>query len=142
MSLDDFIDACQPWLSGADVPWSAAQYRPEIFRAMAELVQTRIVTLSEVPQLVDFMFLDAPLVDEASWSKTFGAADAVAMLRSGRDALASCDWTSESLKSAVEAAGASLGLKSGAGFSTKRSTRPSAAMATTPYADGSSTGVR
>jgi glutamyl-tRNA synthetase len=80
---------------------------------MAELVQTRIVTLSEVPQLVDFMFLDAPLVDEASWSKTFGAADAVAMLRSGRDALASCDWNSESLKSAVEAAGASLGLKLG-----------------------------
>jgi glutamyl-tRNA synthetase len=113
MSLDDFIDACQPWLSGADVPWSAAQYRPEIFRAMAELVQTRIVTLSEVPQLVDFMFLDAPLVDEASWSKTFGAADAVAMLRSGRDALASCDWNAESLKSAVEAAGASLGLKLG-----------------------------
>ena len=113
MSLDDFIDACQPWLTGVEVPWSPAQYRPEIFRALAELVQTRIVTLSEVPQLVDFMFLDAPLVDEASWSKTFGSADGVAMLRSGRDALVSCDWNAEALKSAVEAAGSTLGLKLG-----------------------------
>ena len=113
MSLDDFITACQPWLTGTDVPWTAAQYRPEIFRALAELVQTRIVTLSEVPQLVDFMFLDAPLVDEASWSKTFGSADGVAMLRSGRDALVSCDWNAEALKSAVEAAGSTLGLKLG-----------------------------
>ena len=113
MSLDDFITACQPWLTGTDVPWTAAQYRPEIFRALAELVQTRIVTLSEVPQLVDFMFLDAPLVDEASWSKTFGSADGVAMLRSGRDALVSCDWNAEALKSAVEAAGSNLGLKLG-----------------------------
>ena len=113
MSLDDFITACQPWLTGTGVPWSAAQYRPEIFRALAELVQTRIVTLSEVPQLVDFMFLDAPLVDEASWSKTFGSADGVAMLRSGRDALVSCDWNAEALKSAVEAAGSTLGLKLG-----------------------------
>ena len=113
MSLDDFISACQPWLTGTDVPWTAAQYRPEIFRALAELVQTRIVTLSEVPQLVDFMFLDAPLVDEASWSKTFGSADGVAMLRSGRDALVSCDWNAEALKSAVEAAGSTLGLKLG-----------------------------
>jgi glutamyl-tRNA synthetase len=113
MSLDDFIDACQPWLTGVEVPWSPAQYRPEVFRALAELVQTRIVTLSEVPQLVDFMFLDAPLVDEASWSKTFGSADGVAMLRSGRDALVSCDWNAEALKSAVEAAGSTLGLKLG-----------------------------
>ena len=113
MSLDDFITACQPWLTGTDVPWTAAQYRPEIFRALAELVQTRIVTLSEVPQLVDFMFLDAPLVDETSWSKTFGSADGVAMLRSGRDALVSCDWNAEALKSAIEAAGSNLGLKLG-----------------------------
>ena len=113
MSLDDFITACQPWLTGVEVPWSPAQYRPEVFRALAELVQTRIVTLSEVPQLVDFMFLDAPLVDEASWSKTFGSADGVAMLRSGRDALVSCDWNAEALKSAVEAAGSNLGLKLG-----------------------------
>lgn len=113
MSLDDFITACQPWLTGVEVPWSPAQYRPEVFRALAELVQTRIVTLSEVPQLVDFMFLDAPLVDEASWSKTFGSADGVAMLRSGRDALVSCDWNAEALKSAVEAAGSTLGLKLG-----------------------------
>lgn len=113
MSLDDFIAACEPWLTGADVPWTPAMYRPEIFRALAELVQTRIVTLSEVPQLVDFMFLDAPLVDEASWTKTFGTADGVAMLRAGRGALASCDWNAEALKSAVEAAGSTLGLKLG-----------------------------
>lgn len=113
MSLDDFITACQPWLTGPEVPWTPDQYCADVFRALAELVQTRIVTLSEVPQLVDFMFLDAPLVDEASWAKTFGSAEGVAMLRAGRDALVSCEWSAEALKSAVEATGTSLGLKLG-----------------------------
>ena len=113
MNVDTFIEACAPWLSGDDVPWRADQFRPDVFRAMAELVQTRIVTLAEVPNLVDFLFLDAPIIDESSWDKTFGNAEAKAMLDSAIQVLADTTWNAETLKAAVEAAGTALGLKLG-----------------------------
>jgi glutamyl-tRNA synthetase len=34
----------------------------------APLVQTRVAVLSEVPALVDFLFLEAPSLDEQAWS--------------------------------------------------------------------------
>jgi glutamyl-tRNA synthetase len=81
---------------------------------MAELVQTRVVTLAEVPAMVDFMFLDDAPIDADAWSKTFGSADAVGMLG---DAIAAysapVDWTAESLKSTLETVGAARGLKLG-----------------------------
>jgi len=113
MDVEAFIDACAPWLSGDAVPWRADQFRSDVFRAMAELVQTRIVTLAEVPNLVDFLFLDAPIIDEASWDKTFGNAEARSMLRTSIDVLADTPWNAEALKTAVEAAGTTLGLKLG-----------------------------
>lgn len=80
---------------------------------MAELVQTRIVTLADVPSLVDFMFLDAPIIDEAAWTKTFGSSEAVAMLEAARASFETVDWTSDLLKSTTEECGATLGLKLG-----------------------------
>ena len=113
MSVDDFVEACRPWLQGDAVPWSSDRFDESVFRAMAELVQTRIVTLSEVPSLVDFMFLDEPIVDEAAWTKTFGSPEAVDMLKSALVAFTTVGWTAESLKSATEECGTALGLKLG-----------------------------
>jgi len=113
MSVDDFVEACRPWLNGDDTPWSTEQFDETTFRAMAELVQTRIVTLADVPSLVDFMFLDAPIIDEAAWTKTFGSSEAVAMLEAARASFETVDWTSDSLKSTTEECGATLGLKLG-----------------------------
>ena len=113
MSVDDFVEACRPWLNGDDTPWSTEQFDETMFRAMAELVQTRIVTLADVPSLVDFMFLDAPIIDEAAWTKTFGSSEAVAMLEAARASFETVDWTSDSLKSTTEECGATLGLKLG-----------------------------
>ena len=113
MSVDDFVEACRPWLNGDDTPWSTEQFDETTFRAMAELVQTRIVTLADVPSLVDFMFLDAPIIDEAAWAKTFGSSEAVAMLEAARASFETVDWTSDSLKSTTEECGATLGLKLG-----------------------------
>ncbi|MDA0371857.1 MAG: glutamate--tRNA ligase [Actinomycetota bacterium] len=113
LSVDEFVDACRPWLHGDAVPWSPEQFDEAVFRSMAELVQTRIVTLADVPALVDFMFLDAPIVDEAAWTKTFASAEAVAMLAAARTSFESVEWTSESLKIATEECGAALGLKLG-----------------------------
>ncbi|MGA1716645.1 MAG: glutamate--tRNA ligase [Ilumatobacteraceae bacterium] len=113
MSVDDFVEACRPWLNGDDTPWSTEQFDETTFRAMAELVQTRIVTLADVPSLVDFMFLDAPIIDEAAWTKTFGSSEAVAMLEAARASFETVDWTSDLLKSTTEECGATLGLKLG-----------------------------
>lgn len=113
MSVDDFVEACRPWLNGNDTPWSTEQFDETTFRAMAELVQTRIVTLADVPSLVDFMFLNAPIIDEVAWTKTFGSSEAVAMLEAARASFETVDWTSDSLKSTTEECGATLGLKLG-----------------------------
>lgn len=113
MSVDEFITACQPWLSGESVPWPADRFDANVFRDMAELVQTRIVTMAEVPSLVDFMFLDAAPIDDAAWDKTFATAESSAMLRSSRDAFASAEWRAETLKAVTEDCGTALGLKLG-----------------------------
>ena len=113
LSVDEFVDACRPWLHGDAVPWSPEQFDEAVFRSMAEMVQTRIVTLADVPALVDFMFLDAPIIDEAAWTKIFASAEAVSMLAAARTSFESVEWTSESLKAATEACGSALGLKLG-----------------------------
>jgi glutamyl-tRNA synthetase len=62
---------------------------------------------------VDFLFLDNPAVDEASWDKAMKdpAAD---LLRAALDAFeAAPAWEAEALKATLEAVGAERGLKLG-----------------------------
>ena len=113
MSLDRFISACEPFLS-QDVPWTSDQFDAEIFRAIAPLAQTRMVTMNEIVALVDFLFLAEPIIDEAAWSKTFGGEEAVAMLDDAIIAFGeTADWNADALKTALEAAGTARGLKLG-----------------------------
>ncbi len=65
---------------------------------MATVVQERVAVLSEVPALVDFFFVDDPVVDEDSWEKAI-ARDEVApsILSDALDAYASCEWTRDAL---------------------------------------------
>lgn len=113
MSVDDFVEACEPWLHGDAATWPTERFDAAVFRSMAELVQTRIVTLAEVPALVDFLFLPEAPFDQASWDKTFAVAESATMLRSARDAFAAVDWNAETLKAATEGCGTALGLKLG-----------------------------
>ena len=69
MALDDFIEACRPWLTGDRAPWPAADFDPTVFARLAPLVQERVAVLGEVPAMVDFLFLDQPDIDEDSWAK-------------------------------------------------------------------------
>jgi glutamyl-tRNA synthetase len=113
MSLDRFISACEPFLT-QDVPWTSDQFDAEIFRAIAPLAQTRMVTMNEIVALVDFLFLAEPIIDEAAWSKTFGGEEAVAMLDDAIIAFGeTADWNADALKTALEAAGTARGLKLG-----------------------------
>ena len=69
MTVDDFIEACQPWLTGDAPPWPPDRFDEATFLAMAPLVQERVATLGEVPAMVDFLFLDEPAMDEPSFAK-------------------------------------------------------------------------
>ena len=65
MSTDQFIEACQPWLTGEVggqrvAPWAPSAYDPAAFARVAPLAQTRIALLSEIVPNVDFLFLDEP----------------------------------------------------------------------------------
>lgn len=117
LSTDEFIAACQPWLTGTDTipapPWRPEAFDPEAFAAVAPLAQTRVAVLSEIVPNVDFLFLDEPAIDEASWNKAMkeGAADLLTDAISAYQELS--DWEPEALKSTTEQVGAARGLKLG-----------------------------
>jgi glutamyl-tRNA synthetase len=117
LSAEAFIDACQPWLTGTSTiaapPWPPSAFDPKVFAAVAPLAQTRIAVLSEIVPNVDFLFLDTPAIDDASWAKTMkDGADA--LLAAAHAAFATViTWNAETLKATVEEIGAAVGLKLG-----------------------------
>ena len=114
LAVDEFIAACQPWLLSADAPWPAERYDPAVFAAIAELVQTRVVTLADVPAMVDFLFLEDPEVDEAAWVKAIGVAGAGELYRSVVQRYETLgDWNAEAIRAELETVGNELGIKLG-----------------------------
>ncbi|WP_433382327.1 glutamate--tRNA ligase [Streptosporangium sp. CA-115845] len=104
LPLAEFIIRCEPWL---DPSWDR-----ETFAKVAELAQTRIAVLSEITANVDFLFLDEPVFDQASWDKAMKSS-AVEILTGYLDRLEKVEMDPESLKTALEEVGASYGLKLG-----------------------------
>ncbi|MFC0862497.1 glutamate--tRNA ligase [Sphaerimonospora cavernae] len=104
LPLEVFIGRCEPWL---DPSWDRS-----VFARVAPLVQTRVAVLSEVTANVDFLFLEEPVFDQASWDKGMkpGAAE---ILAGYAERLESVNWDPESLKSSLEEVGAVHGLKLG-----------------------------
>ncbi|MEU4567021.1 glutamate--tRNA ligase [Micromonospora sp. NPDC023956] len=117
LPVEDFVAACQPWLTGTATipppPWQPEEFDADAFAAVAPLAQTRIAVLSEIVPNVDFLFLASPLVDEAAWAKAMkeGAGDLLDAAVAAFEALET--WDAERLKSALEAVGAERGLKLG-----------------------------
>jgi glutamyl-tRNA synthetase len=113
MPLEDFVAAVDPWLHAPRAPWTEEQFDPATFAAVAPLAQTRVALLSEITANVDFLFLDAPVEDEASWAKAMKD-PAPALLPDARAALAALEtWRAEPLKETVTAVGEAHGLKLG-----------------------------
>ncbi|GLV77584.1 glutamate--tRNA ligase [Streptomyces hygroscopicus] len=112
LDLKAFIERCEPWLNAPHAPWAPDAFDAAAFEALAPLAQTRLTVLSDITANVDFLFLDEPVADEASWTKAMKAG-ADALLTSVRARLAEADWDAETLKAAVLAAGEEHGLKLG-----------------------------
>ena len=113
MQLEVFIAECEPFLTGETMPWPAGNFKQDIFRGMAELVQTRVTALTEVPAMVDFFFLDEPAIDDASWAKATKDEWASAVLSETTAAYATAEWNHDSLKAVIEQVGEKHGLKLG-----------------------------
>lgn len=111
LSEEEFIAACAPFL--LDAPWPTERFSTETFALLAPLVQTRVVTLSEVPGMIDFIFLPDPEIDDTAWSKTMSADFARDVLRDFSEALSTCEWTHDALKGVLESWTESRGLKLG-----------------------------
>ncbi|MBU6240279.1 MAG: glutamate--tRNA ligase [Acidobacteria bacterium] len=114
MTVDEFIEACAHVLSAAAAPWPADSFDPAKFRAMAELVQTRVQVLADVPSMVDFLFLDAPTVDDTAWAKATKDDWAAPLLNETVAAFATIvEWSAPELKASLEAITEARGLKLG-----------------------------
>jgi glutamyl-tRNA synthetase len=112
LPLEAFIEASQPWLTGEGTPWSAAGFDVEVFAALAPLVQERVSTLGEVPAMVDFMFLDEPVIDEEDWAKAVVDNELAGTILSGAvDAYRGLagQWTRDALHAATKAVGDGVG---------------------------------
>ncbi|MEV4433764.1 glutamate--tRNA ligase [Streptomyces sp. NPDC049555] len=107
-----FAEACEPWLRAPHAPWAPEKFDRAAWEAIAPHAQTRLTVLSDITANVDFLFLDEPVDDEASWQKAMkeGSAD---LLRTARAKLAEADWNADALKAAVVSAGEEHGLKLG-----------------------------
>jgi len=123
LSTAEFIDAVRPWVAPepergwapatGTPPWPAERFDEQIFAEMAPLVQERISVLSEVPSMVDFLFLDEPVIDEQAWSERVARDPrAQQILRSAIEAYEHCDWDRTAIQAAtravVEMAGTNL----------------------------------
>jgi glutamyl-tRNA synthetase len=115
LPVDEFVGRSQPFLQGEGAPWPDDAFDAGDFAVLAPLVQERVRTLAEVPGYVDFVFLDEPVVDEASWQKVMvkGRDTAVTMLEGMRDAFATTDWTVSDLEATLFGYGETHGIKRG-----------------------------
>jgi glutamyl-tRNA synthetase len=107
LPVEEFVDRSRPFLT-------LGEPAVEALRSMAVEVQERVRTLAEVQPMIEFLVVDEPTVDEASWAKAITKGKAVpemldaTLARLG--ALAPDDWVPTSIQDAVSAAAVEAGL--------------------------------
>jgi glutamyl-tRNA synthetase len=113
LGAGDFVAACQPWVQSPDAPWAAENYDADVFARLAPLAQTRVAVLSEITAMVDFAFLDEPVMDEASWAKAMKEPVAEQILADVQAAYDEAPWQADELKTRLEQIGQGYGLSLG-----------------------------
>ncbi|MGH9137200.1 MAG: glutamate--tRNA ligase [Acidimicrobiales bacterium] len=104
LPVDEFLARVEPFLE------HPAQSRQPL-RALAAEVQERVRTLAEAEGYVDFLWLDRPVIDEASWQKAMvkDSERAAAMLDATLAAWADAPFDAEALRSGMERAALKAG---------------------------------
>ena len=105
-----FAERCAPWLEKG--PWPPERFDPDVFSAMAPLVQERVATLQEVPAMVDFLFLEDAPIEPTAWNKGVARATAAdKILDAVATGLDSAEWKAGSIRDVIERAAEAVGLK-------------------------------
>ena len=108
LDLDALVAAVDPWLPPE---WDRTR-----FRSIAEHIQPRLTTLSEAPGIVDFLFTEDPVRDDASWDKVMGSETAAGLLDAVIEAYSAIDsgaFDAATTKSELERVMEPFGLKLG-----------------------------
>ena len=132
----DFVSVARPWVDPvpgewapgswhdpdtgapavARVPWPPERYDATAFRALAGVTQERVTILSEVPELIDCLFLEGAPVDPDSWRKAIAEDEqAPRILTEALAAYETCLWEADSLHEATLTIAESVGRKLGKG---------------------------
>src|ERR1700722_11561942 len=78
LAPEEFIAASGPWVrpwstewrpSDREPAWSERQFSAALYAQVAPLVQERVATLGEIPDMVEFFFVDDLRFDEAAFAK-------------------------------------------------------------------------
>jgi glutamyl-tRNA synthetase len=113
LPVETFVRDSLPWLESSAAPWPPERFELATFEKLAPFVQERVRTLSEVPQVVDFLFLEEPTVDPQSWDKVMRTPAAPAVLDDALSEYASCPWDVATLHAVTQAIGERHGLRLG-----------------------------
>jgi len=106
-----FVRESLPWLE-TDPPWPPERFDLAVFDAVAPLIQERARTLAEVPTMVDFLFLEEPVIDEAAWDKAVVRSPvAGALLEEAIALYRDCHWDTVELHRVTAALADRHGLK-------------------------------
>jgi len=92
LESDEFAALCRPWLVPPRAPWPSHAFDEKRFAAVAPLVQSRIGFLSEVPALVDWLFLAEPSVEDKAWAQVMRPG-VFGLLSGILEALLVADWS-------------------------------------------------
>jgi glutamyl-tRNA synthetase len=118
LSTDDFIAATRPWVAPdpeswvppMKPPWPPERFDAGRFAAVAPVVQERVATLHEVPAMVDFIFLETPEIDDASWRKAVLGDDLAAQILAGAiGEYETAEWQHDQLHEVTRALGERFG---------------------------------
>jgi glutamyl-tRNA synthetase len=92
----------------------------DVLTAMLPLVQERIKRLTDIPEQVGFLFVDAVAYDQAAWDKVMGDT-AHAVLTAARSAVEGvAEWSAASIESALRGVLDELGLSASKGLQPMR----------------------
>ena len=124
---EEFVQACMPWLiAEAEVlerptleaaivplgpPLPVEHFDPAVFRRIAPHVQQRVTTLSEVPGMVDFLFLEHPVINGDDWKVVAADESARAILDAAILAYESAEFEPEELHRVTAEVAESVGRK-------------------------------